>query len=198
MAFVPTLGKFGVPTESGQTGNGILMPKLGYRFRVFLTNFGTPGSALDVTRQVVSCTRPKAQQQEVDIHSYNNIMYVGGKVSWQTIQLVIRDDVTNAASSYVSTQWQQQMNHFDQTQPESGINYKFTMNIQTLNGGDDVVLENWYLEGCWLTDVDWESFNYSQNEAVQISMTIRYDNAQQDSTIMPQTVQSIVPGFTAG
>ena len=64
MAFQPTLSKFGVPLVPGTSGVGILMPKLKYRFRVSMQNFGPAGAALSLTRQVETCGRPTITQTE--------------------------------------------------------------------------------------------------------------------------------------
>lgn len=185
MAFQPTLSKFGVPIVPGTSGLGILMPKLKYRFRVSMQSFGPTGAAIELTRQVVSSSRPTIQHNSISVHSYNNVMYLPQKPEWQTIELIVRDDVNSSVSRLVATQLQKQMNHFDQTSFLAGINYKFTTQIETLDGGNSGVLENWYLEGCYLESVSYDTFDYSNSEPMQISMTIRYDNATQDSTIMP-------------
>ena len=185
MAFQPTLSKFGVPLTPGTSGNGILMPKLRYRFRVSMQNFGPVGAGLELTRQVQTVDRPNINHNDTAIHSYNSVMYYANKPEWQTINLTVRDDVNNSVSSLVGAQLQKQMNHFDQTSPLSGINYKFTTKIEMLDGGNTGVLENWYLEGCFLQSVNYESLDYSSSEPVTIQMTVRYDNATQDSTIMP-------------
>ena len=66
-----------------------------------------------------------------------------------------------------------------------GGNYKFQMLIDTLDGGDDTVLEEWTLEGCFLSDVKYDEFDYSSSEYMTISMTIRFDNATQGGGLMP-------------
>lgn len=187
MAFQPTLSKFGVPLVPGTSGLGMLMPKLKYRFRVSMQSFGPTGAAIELTRQVVSSGRPSIQHGQTAIHSYNNIMYLPQKPEWQTIEIVVRDDVNSSVSRLVATQLQKQMNHFDQTSDLAGINYKFTTQIETLDGSNSGVLENWYLEGCYLETVNYDTFDYANSDPMQITMTIRYDNATQDSTIMPLT-----------
>lgn len=186
MAFQPTLSKFGVPLVPGTSGVGILMPKLKYRFRVSMQNFGPAGAALNLTRQVETCDRPTITQDSTPIHSYNNIMYIPQKPVWSTISLKVRDDVNNSVASLVGAQIQKQMNHFDQTSAIAGINFKFTTTIEVLDGGNVGVLENWYLEGCYLESVAYDSHDYSSSDVVGITMTIRFDNATQDNTIMPQ------------
>jgi len=198
MAFQPTLSKFGVPLVPGTSGVGILQPKLKYRFRVSMYNFGPSGAALNLTHQVKSVGRPKIDHGRQELHSYNNIMYIPTKPSWQTIQLTVTDDITNSVSGLVSAQIQKQMNHFDQTSAVAGINYKFMTQIETLDGGDTNTLENWYLEGCYIQDAEFDSFDYSASDPIMITMTLSFDNATQDNTIMPQEQAITTPGSNAG
>jgi hypothetical protein len=198
MAFQPTLSKFGVPIVPGTSGLGILMPKLKYRFRVSMQSFGPTGAAVDLTRQVVDVTRPNLQMSRTAIHSYNNIMYLPHKPEWQTMEIKVRDDVNNSVSTLIATQLQKQMNHFDQTQPLAGINYKFTTQIETLDGGNTGVLENWYLEGCYIQTVNYDTMDYGMNDDIKITLTISYDNATQDNTIMPQTTPNTGVGSQVG
>ncbi len=194
MAFIPTLNKFGVPVAPGQSGRGLLMPKLKYRFRVTMDNFGPIGTSQVLTQQVVSAGRPQIQHSRTALHSYNNIMYYANKPEWQTIEIVVRDDITSGVSRFVSAQLQKQMNHFDQTSALAGINYKFFTRIETLDGGNAQVLENWYLEGCFLETVAYDQFDYSSSDPMQITLTISYDNATQDTSYIPGA--SARPGET--
>ena len=186
MAFQPTLSKFGVPLTAGTSGIGILMPKLKYRFRVSMTNFGPIGAALNLTRQVESCGRPTINHNSTALHSYNNIVYIPQKPEWNTIEIKVRDDISNSVSALVGAQIQKQMNHFDQTSALAGINFKFTTIIEVLDGGTTGILENWYLEGCYLEQVNYDGHDYTSSDPVAITLTVRYDNATQDNTIMPQ------------
>ena len=189
MAFQPTLSKFGEPIVPGASGTGILMPKLKYRFRVSMQSFGASGAAIELTRQVATAGRPSIQHNSTPIHSYNNVMYLPQKPEWQTVEITVRDDVNSSVSTLVAYQLQKQMNHFDQTSFLAGINYKFTTFIQTLDGSNDGVLENWYLEGCYLETVAYDQFDYSNSESMMITLTIRYDNATQDQFIMTPAPQ---------
>jgi hypothetical protein len=198
LAFQPTLSKFGVPLVLGQSGIGILQPKLKYRFQVTMQNFGPAGGAVNLTRQVATCAKPQLQTESTPIHSYNNIMYVAGKPTWQTLQMTVRDDITNSVSTLVAAQLQKQMNHFDQTSAVAGINYKFTTTITTLDGGNVNALENWYLEGCFLQSAEYDSYDYSSSDQMMISLTIQFDNATQDSSIMPLSQPATGTGSLAG
>jgi hypothetical protein len=161
------------------------MPKTRQKFRVRVTQFGPVNGGLELTQQVVTVGRPQMQQQAQEVHSYNSIGYYAGKAVWQEISMTVRDDVSNAVSRLVGHQMQKQMNFFQQTSAEAGANYKFGMFIETLDGGNDAVLEQWILEGCFLASVNYESFDYSSSDAMTIEMSIRYDNATQQGGLMP-------------
>ena len=97
----------------------------------------------------------------------------------------MRDDVTNSIAVLIGAQNQKQMNFFAQTSPLSGGNYKFQMIVQTMDGGDDTVLEEWDFEGCLLAEVNYEEFDYSSSEAMTVVMSVRYDNVTQACGLLP-------------
>lgn len=180
-----TLQNFGVPLGGGAGRGGILMPKPKHRFRVRVINFGPIAGGLELTQQVVSVSRPTVQQDPVQVHSYNSLAYYAGKHQWNSIELTVRDDVTNAVAKLVGHQEQKQMNHIEQTSAFAGSNYKFEAYIETLDGGNDGMLEQWYLEGCFLESINYGEFDYSTADAMTIQMTVRYDNATQTGDLMP-------------
>lgn len=188
-----TLSKFGVPLGGGTGRGGILMPKVKWKFRVRVFNFGPVAGGIDLTQQVVTCGKPQIAQDAVEVHSYNSIAYYAGKHRWQAVEVAVRDDVTNAVSSLVGHQIQKQMNHFEQTSALSGQNYKFQMFIEQMDGGNDAVIEQWVLEGCFLESTNYDSLDYSNNDAVMITMSVRYDNATQSGGLMPDVPQ-FLPG----
>lgn len=175
---VETRSKFGVPVGGAATGTGILMPKLKYRFRVtMLGNFAGTADTNVFTQNVQSVVRPKINYEEVVIDSYNSRTYLQGKHSWEPIQVVLRDDITNATTRLIGAQVQRQLNHYQQTTPAAGNDYKFDMHIEVLDGVNAGASEVWFLEGCFLTNVDYSESDYSANDPITISMTVRYDNA---------------------
>lgn len=180
-----TLQNFGVPLGAGAGRGGILQPKPKHRFRVRVINFGPVAGGLELTQQVQSVSRPTSTQPPVEVHAYNSIAYYAGKHSWNSIELQVKDDVTNAVNRLVGYQLQKQMNHFEQTTPLAGSNYKFQMYIETLDGGNDGMLEQWFLEGCFLEQVNYNQFDYSNADIMMIDMTVRYDNATQNDGLMP-------------
>jgi hypothetical protein len=187
-----TKSKFGVPV-TGATGSGILMPKLKYRFRVsFLGGFGGEAESRTLTQNVQNVSRPKITYEEVTIDSYNSRMYLQGKHSWEQISVVVRDDITNSVTKLVGSQIQRQLNHFQQSTPAAGSDYKFDMQIEILDGVNAGASEVWFLEGCFLTNVDYSDSDYATNEPVTVTMQVRYDNAthyQGDNDVNGRTSQ---------
>ena len=176
-ATTETKSKFGVPI-TGQTGSGILMPKLKYRFRVsLLNNFGGNAETKVLTQNIQSVKRPTIQVEDVVIDSYNSRSYLQGKHTWEPITITVRDDITNQVAKLVGAQVQRQLNHFQQSTPASGSDYKFDMQIEILDGVNAGASEVWFLEGCFLQNVDYSESDYSANDQVTVTMQIRYDNA---------------------
>lgn len=189
-----TLSKFGVPIGGGAGRGGLLQLKYKWRFRVRVINFGPIAGGLDLTQQVESIGKPKISHDSVEVHSYNSLAYFAGKHKWESVELVVKDDITNNVSRMVGHQIQKQLNHFEQTGFAAGINYKFVTLIETLDGGNDTVLETWTLEGCFLENVNYNDLDYKAGTEYQtISMTIRYDNATQSDGLMT-VLPELVPG----
>lgn len=173
------LTQFGVPTDQG---TAITMPKLQYRFRVNLINFGTQATAVDVTQNVVSVSRPSLTHDEIIVDSYNSKAYLAGKHTWDALTLTLRDDMNNKVTSAVAAQLQKQMNQSTQKVPSStgvaGVNYKFGMTIEQLDGSDaTTVLETWTVAGCFITNANYNENNYATSDVMQITLSIRFDSA---------------------
>ena len=182
---ISTLTKISVPlaSDSSASNQTLLMPKLQYRFRVTLENFGVSAETNELTKQVVEATRPTVSFDPMTLDIYNSKVYLAGKHTWDTVTLSLRDDVTGKVQKLVGEQLQKQFDFFEQSSAAAGLDYKFTQKIEILDGGNGAnevgVLETWELYGCFLTNVDYGTLNYANNDAVQVALTIQYDNAIQ-------------------
>lgn len=182
---ISTLSKITVPlaSDASASAQGMLMPKLQYRFRVSLENFGVSTPTTELTKQVVDVTRPNVSFEDIELHVYNSRVRLAGKHSWENITLNVRDDATGQVQKLVGEQLQKQFDFYEQSSAASGQDYKFTTRIEILDGGNGAnaanVLETWEVYGCFLSAADYGSLAYANNEAVQIALTIRYDNAIQ-------------------
>ena len=203
---ISTLSKFTVPLANDQsaTTQGLLMPKLQYRFRVVLENFGVSTPRSELTKQVISVTRPNLTFDDVTLDVYNSRIYMAGKHTWEAITLELRDDVNNSVSKLVGEQVQKQFDFFEQASAASGIDYKFTSRIEMLDGGNGStapgILETWELYGSYVQSVNYNTLAYATSEPVTITLSIRYDNAIQTpqgtgiGTTLTRTIGSLATG----
>jgi hypothetical protein len=183
---ISSLSKFTVPLASDQSSatQGLLMPKLKYRFRVTLEGFGANSeSATELTKQVMDVTRPTIAFDPITIDVYNSRVYLAGKHTWSPLTLNVRDDVNGNVSKLVGLQLQKQFDFFEQASAASGIDYKFLTRIEILDGGNGsfqpAVLETWEVYGCYLENVNYNNLAYNANEHASVTMSIKYDNALQ-------------------
>jgi len=176
---ITSLNNFGVPTDAGN--QVLLMPKLKYRFRVTLLGFGV-SAATELTKQVVDVSRPKVGFEEMQLDVYNSKVFLAGKYTFETLTLNLRDDASGFVQKLVGQQVQKQFDFVEQASARSGIDYKFSTKIEVLDGGNGAsengvsVLETANMYGCFLTNVDYGDANYATNEAMQVALTIRFDN----------------------
>ena len=182
---ISTLLNLTVPLANDTSTNsqGLLMPKLQYRFRVTLENFGVSNETQELTKQVIDASRPTVQFEQIELPVYNSKVYIAGKHTWNPVTITLRDDVNNNVQKLVAEQLQKQFDFFEQSAAAAGIDYKFVQRIEILDGGNGVntpqVLETWELYGCMLTNVEYGSLAYANNDAVTVSLSIQYDNATQ-------------------
>ena len=177
-----------VPLASDQSSpvQGLLMPKLKYRFRVIFENFGVSTPRTELTKQVMDFARPSVSFTNIDLPIYNSTIKLAGKYAWEATTCQLRDDAAGHVSKLVGEQLQKQLDFMEQSSASSGIDYKFLTKFEILDGGnganEPVVLETWELYGCYLQTVNYNNVDYSLSEAVTISMTIMFDNAIQTPT----------------
>jgi len=182
---ISTLSKFTVPLANDQSSasQGLLMPKLQYRFRVVLENFGVSTPRSELTKQVIDVTRPNLTFDDITLDVYNSKVYLPGKHTWEAITLNLRDDVNNSVSKLVGEQVQKQFDFFEQASAASGIDYKFTTRIEMLDGGNGAtapgILETWELYGSYVQSVNYNSLAYATSEPATITLSVKYDNAIQ-------------------
>lgn len=182
---VASLTRFTVPVASDQSAaaQGLLMPKLQYRFRVMFENFGVSKPTTELTKQVIDFTRPQVDFDDITLDVYNSKVRLAGRHTWQDITVNIRDDAAGTVSRLVGEQLQRQFDFFEQSSAASGIDYKFKTRCEILDGGnganEPTVLETWEVYGCFIQNVNYNTLAYNTSDPVTISMVIRFDNALQ-------------------
>jgi len=203
---VASLTRMTVPLASDQSASnqGLLMPKLSYRFRVIFENFGVSTPRTELTKQVIDFKRPTMNFDDITIPIYNSELKLAGKYHWADVTCNLRDDASGAVSRLVGEQLQKQMDFLEMASAASGIDYKFLTRFEVLDGGngtaEPVVLETWELYGCYLKSADYGQAAYNTSEPLKIAMTIRYDNANQVpngtgvGATIARTVNDVVTG----
>jgi len=213
---IASLNRFTVPLPAGAgaTTQGLLMPKLSYRFRVTLDQFGVPGTpTTELTKQVITVSRPDLTFDDFTLEVYNSRVKMLGKHKWGDPKLKIRDDASGVVSKLVGAQLQKQFDFFEQSGAASGIDYKFRMRVEILDGGngsyEPVTLESFEYLGCYIKQVTYAGGDYAKSEPLDIDMTISIDNAIQleapggtssgiglavGRTVRPPTAQGLTTG----
>ena len=182
---VASLTRMTVPLASNQSASaqGLLMPKLKFRFRTSFLNFGVSTNVVEMTKQVSEIKRPSVTFGDITIDVYNSKVKLIGKPEWQDITVMLRDDAGGNVSKLVGEQLQKQFDFMEQATEASGIDYKFQLNYEVLDGGNGAnqpnILETWEIYGCFISQVDYGDMNYATNDPATISLTIKYDNALQ-------------------
>jgi hypothetical protein len=204
-----SLTKLTVPLASDQSNSaqGLLMPKLKFRFRVTFLNLGVSQPTTELTKQVMDFTRPNVTFDNIDLPIYNSTIRLAGKHTWNDLTCQVRDDAGGNVSRLVGEQLQKQLDFLEQSSAASCIDYKFTTVFEVLDGGNGantpVALETWTILGCYLQGVNYNDANYgSGTEPMTVTMTIRYDNALQTLTgedvgvgaSIPLTVNDVATG----
>lgn len=183
---IASLNRFTVPLSATQaaTTQGLLMPKLKYRFRVTLDQFGVPGlPTTELTKQVMNVSRPDVSFEEVKLPVYNSTVKILGKHSFADAKLTLRDDASGVVTRKVGEQLQKQFDFFEQSGAASAVDYKFRMRVEILDGGngqyEPVTLESFEFLGCFIKQATYQGGDYSSNDPMDIALTITFDNAIQ-------------------
>ena len=205
---ITSLNNYSINPAGPGTNQGLLMPKLKYRFRVTLLGFGTQAST-ELTKQVIDVTRPKVSFEEIEVPVYNSKIYLSGKYTFETLTLNVRDDASGNVTKLVGQQIQKQFDFLEQASARSGIDYKFTTRVEVLDGGNGAlgpqVLETFECFGCFLQNTAYGDLNYGTNEVATIAMTIRFDNMLHEAgtvgvgtLVGRQAATTAITGLTPG
>ena len=203
---ISTLSKLTVPLDSNASASnqGLLLPKLSYRFRVSLENFGVSSPTTELTKQVMDVTRPNVSFEQMTVDIYNSKVFLAGKHTWEPITLNLREDVSNNVQKLVGEQLQKQFDFFEMSSAASGSDYKFVTRIEILDGGNGAnapsVLETFELYGCYVESANYNTLNYAESNPVTVTLNIRYDNAIQTpqgtgvGTAIGRTINTAITG----
>lgn len=203
---IASLNKFTVPLATNQSAStqGLLMPKLKYRFRAIFENFGVSTDRVELTKQVDTISRPNLNMNPFAIDVYNSKVNLIGKPAWEPISIQLRDDAGGNVSRLVGEQIQKQFDFAEQSSAASGIDYKFVLKFEMLDGGNGAnqpnILETWEIYGALLGTVNYGDMSYAESAPATITLSITYDNAIQSptgtgiGTLVGRTLGTLITG----
>jgi len=112
---------------------------------------------------------------ETVIDFINEKRFLSGKFTPSEFNLTLWDPIAPSAAQKVED-WIRL--NYEKTTGRMGYAdfYKKDFDLKLLDppGG---VAEQWQVQGAWIKGVDYGTLEYSSNEVVQVSLTIRYDKA---------------------
>ena len=141
------------------------------RVNRFIVRFN---SSLGINEWYVSAaSRPSAKINSVAIPFLNTSTYVAGRFEWNEIKMTFRDPIGPSASQALM-EWFRL--HAESVTGRMGYaaGYKKNVDLEMLDP-TGVVVEKWILQGCFLTDVDFQGVSYTDDGLQTISATLRPD-----------------------
>ena len=122
---------------------------------------------------VESTSRPHITINPVEIPFLNTSTFVAGRFNWQTINVTFRDPIGPSAAQALM-EWVRL--HAESVTGRMGYaaGYKKDIDLEMLDP-TGVVVEKWILYGTFLTDVNFNTLNYSQDGLATINATLRPD-----------------------
>ena len=124
---------------------------------------------------IKSSDRPKLENGTVTLDHINVQRYVKGKSRWTPINITLYDPIVPSGAQ-AAMEWIR-LSHESVTGRDGYADF-YKKDI-TLNGvgpvGDKV--EQWTLKGAWVSNFDGGTFDWANEDAMNIQLTITYDYA---------------------
>jgi hypothetical protein len=142
-------------------------PKVKNRF--ILTIDGIPSYVIK------TANRPSISFEEVALDHMNVKRYIKGKGEWQELELTMYDPIVPSAAQAVM-EWVR-LSHESVTGRDGYSDfYKKDVAINVLGPVGDKV-EEWTLKGAWIKTANFGDLDFTSNDPVDITVTLRYDYA---------------------
>jgi len=122
-----------------------------------------------------TANRPTYTFEEITIDWINTKRYLAGKFAFETLAITLYDPIAPSGAQQVQ-EWIRL--NYEIVSGRSGYAdfYKRDLTLKLLDGVGNVV-ELWDLTGCWPTNVTYGDLDYASQEAVEMSLTLRFDQA---------------------
>jgi hypothetical protein len=122
-----------------------------------------------------AAARPNVTIGETTLEFMNSKRYLAGKLAYDAISVTLYDPIAPSGAQQVM-EWVR--THTETVSGRSGYAdfYKRDCQIKMLDPVGTVV-ELWDLKGCFLTSAGFGDLDYGTEDATEIALTIRFDNA---------------------
>ena len=140
-------------------------PKQTNRFVMFIDGFPT--------FQVKGVSAVNLSQNSITLNHINVQRYVKGKTTWGTINFTLFDPITPSGAQAVM-EWVRL--HHESVTGRDGYSdfYKKDLTFNVIGPVGDVVSE-WIIKGALITEATFGDYNFDNDGAVEISMTVQPD-----------------------
>jgi hypothetical protein len=124
---------------------------------------------------ITTAKRPSMETAEIEIPWINATRYVAGRTTFGTLEVTLKDPIAPSGAQQVM-EWLRLV--YESVSGRSGYAdfYKRDLQLKLLDPVGTVV-ELWDVKGAFPTSIDFGDLDYSASELVQISLTLRFDNA---------------------
>ena len=123
---------------------------------------------------IKSAARPSYTTNETTIPFINSTRYLAGKTTFDTMSVTLHDPIAPSGAQQVM-EWVR--THFESVSGRAGYADFYKRDAQ-LKLVDPVgtVIELWDIKGCFLTNATFGELTYGDPAALEISMTMKFDN----------------------
>lgn len=159
-----------------------LEPKRAFRFRIAGGDIGLPSSLKKYWWNAKKVDKPSFTVNSNKYRLINHQINVPGIVTWNPITIELADvgktidtilEDLGARGGYSPSNLETDIG-IAKTYENGVIN---NLHIEQFDGAGEVV-EDWTLEGAFVSDVKLSSLDYSSDEIISITLTITYDYAK--------------------
>ena len=120
--------------------------------------------------------RPQYQGGSTEIPFINSFRYVANRMKFSTLSVSLHDPIAPSGAQQVM-EWIR--THYESVSGRAGYADFYKRDIQCkLLDPVGTVVELWDIKGAFITDANYNSLTYdNDSEPVEISLTLRFDNA---------------------
>lgn len=124
---------------------------------------------------VKTASRPQITFDETVVDWINNKRKLAGKATWGDLSVTLYDPIAPSGAQQVM-EWVRL--NYESVTGRSGYAdfYKRDIALKMLDPVGTVV-ELWDIKGAWASDINFNDLDYSASDAVEIALTIKFDNA---------------------